>query len=442
MTRVLPNIKPNVAWYEGMMLTPQHFQQYDKYLSTLSEFMLASLGKSNWGLLGLEIDVADLANGEFKIGSCQAIFRDGVFFDSNSLSSGNLSLNLNEHIDLFRDKPQIIVIRLPKEVRAEFTSEDSRFLSDKFTQDSDENIAHNTTSIQRKVPNVGLALASNSNDKYSQLEIAEVSFSGGVFEFTDYHPPAMQLLTKFNLSHKLRSLAKEVREKAIFVSDQAIADRRSSRGGGVTRTELNLQALCGGLPELENVIANDAHPNEIYKVLCRLSGDLSVMNDNSVPPNGGKYVHNDLVKAMKPHFNYISAAIAKISKNYKLLEMEPTNLGFKLNMDEFEFGKSVKIIFEKYNDERDSEVTSWLSECLIAGAANIEDLRKKRTLGVARRVLQGADREKLLVGTNYEVIEVDIESGVLDRDDFMEIRSSTSDDDRAPDVLYVFSVVE
>jgi hypothetical protein len=124
------------------------------------------------------------------------------------------------------------------------------------------------------------------------------------------------------------------------------------------------------------------------------------------------------------------------------LEMEPTNLGFKLNMDEFEFGKSVKIIFEKSNDERDSEATSWLSECLIAGAANIEDLRKKRTLGVARRVLRGADREKLLVGTNYEVIEVDVESGVLDRDDFMEIRSSTLDDDRAPDVLYVFSVVE
>ena len=224
---------------------------------------------------------------------------------------------MNEHIDLFRDKPQIIVIRLPKEVRPEFTSEDSRFRSDNFTQESDENIAHSTTSIQRKVPNVSLALASNSNAKYSQVAIAEVRFSGGVFELSDYHPPAMQLIKTFNLFDKLKSLAKEVREKAIFVSDQAIAERRSSRSGEITRAEFNLQALCGGLPELENVISNGAHPNEIYKVLCRLSGDLSVMNDNSVPPNGGKYVHNNLVKAISPHLHYVSDAIAKINKNYE-----------------------------------------------------------------------------------------------------------------------------
>ena len=442
MVRTIPNINPNIVWYEGMMLTPQHFQQYDKYIATISEFMMASLGSNNWGLVDLKIDHASLANGEMRILDCKAVFNDGVFFDSLSSPSGNLLLNLNQYDDEFRDEPQIIVIRIPKEVSSDFTSEEKRFVSDNYTQDSDENIAHSTISIQRKTPNVELALAARSNDKYSQVEIAEVKFSGGIFEITSYHPPSLRVIEVFDLSKKLTSLAKQLREKAIFISDQAAASRGLKGNIEITRTELNLQSLCRGLPELENAIAIGSHPNEVYSILCRLSGGLTVLNDCSVPPSGGKYIHRDISNSIMPHFNYISEALLKINKNYKLTEMETTNLGFKIDLHEFEFGEQVIIVFEKNTPETTNMAINWFSECLISGSKNIEDLRKKRTLGVSRRILSGSDRERCVVGNNYEIMEINIESGLLGSKDIMEIRSSTSDDVRMPETLYIYSIVE
>jgi len=69
-----------VAWVEGMLMEPQHFQQQERYLENIFHSRISELGAWNWGLSELEIDHELLAQGKFAIRRAKGVFPDGTVF--------------------------------------------------------------------------------------------------------------------------------------------------------------------------------------------------------------------------------------------------------------------------------------------------------------------------------------------------------------------------
>ncbi|WP_268648069.1 type VI secretion system baseplate subunit TssK, partial [Escherichia coli] len=72
--------KQRVAWVEGMLMEPQHFQQQERFFEHLIEARLRSVETFTWGFLTLEIDNGLLEQGKFALKKAKGVFPDGTAF--------------------------------------------------------------------------------------------------------------------------------------------------------------------------------------------------------------------------------------------------------------------------------------------------------------------------------------------------------------------------
>src|SRR5688500_15287936 len=68
-----------IVWNEGMLLTPQHFQQFDNYHEELLNSCVRSMMQHEYGVLELRFSAEAIANGNFQITTCRAVLPDGMF---------------------------------------------------------------------------------------------------------------------------------------------------------------------------------------------------------------------------------------------------------------------------------------------------------------------------------------------------------------------------
>lgn len=69
-----------VAWVEGMLMEPQHFQQQERFFEHLVDARLQSTEAFSWGFLTLEIDRGLLDQGKFALKKARGVFPDGTPF--------------------------------------------------------------------------------------------------------------------------------------------------------------------------------------------------------------------------------------------------------------------------------------------------------------------------------------------------------------------------
>src|SRR5262245_33289067 len=67
-----------VLWSEGLFLTPQHFQRWDRYYENLVDFRVRAATRFTWGVDTLEVNREALDNGVFELLRCKAVLPDGL----------------------------------------------------------------------------------------------------------------------------------------------------------------------------------------------------------------------------------------------------------------------------------------------------------------------------------------------------------------------------
>lgn len=76
MSQRLPE---KIQWAEGMLLTPQHFQQQDHYWQAMLQFSRALQQPYHWGIVDCQIDQAALHEGQLVVEKLQAVMPSGLF---------------------------------------------------------------------------------------------------------------------------------------------------------------------------------------------------------------------------------------------------------------------------------------------------------------------------------------------------------------------------
>lgn len=75
------SVDNKVVWSEGMFLSPQHFQQQERYLERYINSRCNALAEAPWGFLSYEVDQELLKIGKLSLVSARGVFPDGTPFN-------------------------------------------------------------------------------------------------------------------------------------------------------------------------------------------------------------------------------------------------------------------------------------------------------------------------------------------------------------------------
>ena len=422
MIRNSPNLPYGVRWYEGMLLTPQHFQQFEKCNFSERYFWASALSPITWGLISLEFDESALATGIFHVKACQAIFPDGLLFEYSQGISTDLVFDFSELKEEMRTTQKRLVLRVPKMLDPSLQTENKRFLSNFSTEVIDDEQSDNLVAVERKYPNVSLALENEHKGHFSEIQLVEISYDGERFVSTGFHPPAFRILPNSKLSDRIGKITANLREKTIHLSEQLKVVKKEQEGSAINNKLFLFVGLSQILPELEAQISLQAIPSEIFSLVVRLSGMLSHLINFSIPPFSGNYDHNDIVSTVEPHLSIIETALKSITRNYTLIAFERDENIFSFDLSEYPDLKQLVVVIEPSSENDNQALKSAMDQALISNKEMIADLRRKRTLGVTRKLLSTTEREKLNIGEGYLAYLVDFEGSLLKQGDFLSIR--------------------
>ncbi len=70
-----------VVWSEGMFLSPQHFQQQERYVEHFTREFAGQISPNAYGLTSLELDRSMLNIGKVSVRRAKGIFPDGTPFE-------------------------------------------------------------------------------------------------------------------------------------------------------------------------------------------------------------------------------------------------------------------------------------------------------------------------------------------------------------------------
>ena len=217
MTASLP--QDPIQWYEGMLLSPQHFQQAWLRQDGLLHYHLGRLSPFHYGVRTLKVDQAMLVVGVLRILALEAVLPDGLVVAHPGDGADDLQVSLVPYADQLKDAPATVHLVVPVyKPGAAAGGELARYRSVEGRPVVDENTGDNEQPMARLQPRVSLLVGEEVPQKFAALPIARVAYRDEAFQLTDYLPPAFAAAPDSPLADSCRTVAKRLREKAAFLA--------------------------------------------------------------------------------------------------------------------------------------------------------------------------------------------------------------------------------
>ena len=160
----MKNINPMpdpVQWFEGMLLSPQHFQQNNVYLEQAMFHQLQRTNPFYWGVCELDIDQDAVTYDKLVVNKVHAVMPDGtvvkhaVTKQQKQEAEGikELSLQLSEIPDLQPQKPFFVHLAIPT-------------LSDGCASDAESDL--------KRYDSVNVGKVTDQNDMQNQIDLVRL----------------------------------------------------------------------------------------------------------------------------------------------------------------------------------------------------------------------------------------------------------------------------
>ncbi len=420
MNDITERLPESLQWSEGMMLSPQHFQQNDIYWQQQLRHLMAQIQPYYWGVIDIAIDEALLREGKVRIDRLQCVMPDGLVMQHEAATQDEvLYLDIADRDELKEQKPVRIHAAVP--VRAEGAASQSsaiqRYASVAGELEVDENTGESRIQICRLRPRTTLFAGDNVPAKYISMPLLEVRRDiGGMFELTEYHPPllrsgAADFLGKYSLQRGLAALTAQMREKARELS--GTVEQHGAETGGMSQRFV-LRHLAGALPELELLVQSQtAHPFDLYRALANVVGQISGIASEPVPMKLAPYQHNNAVTGFLAAIRYIGDIVKRLHVAYETLPFErPAAAVFErtLPVD----GRTEKLLIElrPRPGQTTESMVQWLRQARIGATPLLPLLRQRRVPGAVVRQLKPQETLELnlqVPGTLFELVNQAIE---------------------------------
>ena len=399
-----------LLWHEGMLLLPQHFQQQATRQDLVLNWRVGSVVRDAWGIISIDIDQSAIIHGLLRVEHIEAVMPDGFIVQYPGEHYDPLELDLSPYMSELRSAPSRIYLVLPKiSNEAAGTQGDlPRYKPYQGTPVVDAHTGDNEAVIERCAPNLSLMTGSEPSEQFTVLPIAEVSCRDETYSVTDYLPPTLRLHPGTPLGQKLASLAKRMREKAVFLQQRInglIAEGAYDQAGDLKRA---LYAITDNLPEFELLIGTkSSHPFQLYSHLARTIGSISIIHKNFMPPTLRPYDHLDMTMAFNEVIDFCDECLDSIQEKYQVVVFDEIDIGFSLT-EQLSTDADVVILGVRLRPAQSEEdVIKWMNSAIIAPSSKVNEMVERRVRGATRQRVERETSMDLLQSKEVILFAVD-----------------------------------
>jgi len=418
-----------ICWSEGMLLSPQHFQQNHIYWETQFQQLSMNMALYRWGIIELVLDEGQLQEGEIHILRLRAVMPDGLYIDYVSARDHKLDINLKLSIasndELKKNGRVKVHITVPIRVpgSASETSDIRRFQVCDGQQIKDENTGEGEMVLQRLQPIFSLQATSVVEAQYISFPLCEVcQLDEGQFYIGDYCPPVLGIgadnLLSFqesvqernSLQHRLQSLGVTIRKKARQLAGFSEDDQQL--GNKISELHsLWIRAMVQHLSEFELICDNEySSPWEVYQVLARMQGAISALDPSGIPIKLEPYDHCNISNRLDKSLSYISNQVNRVNLRYSSIIFDEGRDGvFSLVYDKAWVGRDLLIELKPNANHTQSDLVQWLNSCRIASSSQHKDLSTKRLLGAETEQIDSDDSTGIKAAPGHALFNIKID---------------------------------
>jgi type VI secretion system protein ImpJ len=333
-----------VVWSEGLLVSPQHFQQQDLYHERLLDERIAALSPYRWGVVSTELDPGALGSDQLRVTKFVGILPDGSFVafeagDPESPAARPIGAHfpptqaaLEIFLGLAKERegiPSVASENLDgsasgtaatKAARARFHAV-SRPVADLTGNASDLDMAF-------ALRNTVVLFGDEVREDFDTIKIAEVVRDGsGALILNDaYIPPALRIdVSPFLMARVRQLLSLMVAKQRLLAGDRRQRDGASIEfnSGDVTRF-LQLSTINTAIPLLTYAASNgEIPPTQLFFLLIQVAGQLATFSTEVDPSKLPIFAHTDLRMTFEELFAHVTSLLrTTVREQYLTVPLE------------------------------------------------------------------------------------------------------------------------
>lgn len=405
----VPQLSHRIQWHEGMLLTPQHFQQEGARLDALLAWQSLATNPYGWGVRELVIDEALLTTGLLRIQQLQAILPNGmaVTYDSALAQGLPLELDLAPWAEAMaqQDLSVYLVVGNTRSLRqpgqpAMFRGVESPTVEDEVSQAL-------PADVPRMAVNLALAAGPVPSAAYTALRLMTVNKGNEIVRRGAFLPAMLELPAAAAVLQRAQQLATQMRNKAVFLARQtAQPSSRTEDRINMLEQKARLASLILNLPLLEALLRNPVlHPLSLYLALCAQLGPLATLRPGAVPIMPPAYDHADGGPAFDTVLSALTDLVGEVSQEWKTCVFNYDGQAFALAMQADWLGARL-VIGLRGQPER--EATQWMAGAVVGSQTVWTSLTDRRVLGAPRTRIDAAPELGLRASAGYTLFSVEV----------------------------------
>lgn len=397
------NLPDPVQWSEGMLISPQHFQQNDIWWQQHLRHRLQAITPHYWGVRHMR---CNLIKEVVSISELECILPDGlaVQFPGNfpRQPAGNLELDISE-ITTGRGPVKVwLWVYERSTTAASSENKERRFDSVHGPLVADENTGEANIAIERLQVRFQLYLGTSTPSDDCACPLLEVERNTqGLLVISAYHPPMLQLSTgDFQGTNSLHRRLDSLNERLWAKVKELSGNPGDSPTGQVpnpgkeSREHLDVaRHLASCLPQLTIELAADNHPRALYRALAQVVGQVASIGENPTPLHMKPYQHDDCLPQFQAAIDFIESKLATVNTTYKCLPFEKlVDSSFALRLFADTHDQFI-VELKPRNTQTGEQLKRWINAAMIASEHLMPQLLRTRLQGAMVRPLSAREIE-------------------------------------------------
>jgi type VI secretion system protein ImpJ len=406
------SIPDAIQWYEGMLLSPQHFQQADLRSNALRAYTLGTIAPFAWGLRHLRVDPTALEAGRFCVLELEAVMPDGlIVLYPGAAAETAPPLELDVKPALAQAESHAVAVHLTvvaERVRGSHVANGGPRRFRDFTEPSvhDANTG-DVIDINRLLPDPALGTTDGPLNRPSpaslvSLPLAVLRSEGQrCVNSADYEPPRLFVQEDTLLFACAKELESALTGKVKDWADRLRGAMAENQAAMVADSIVTLRSIVRGLPRLSALLKTGwAPPFEVYLALCDIAGELALVGDQLVNPSFEAYCHADPLTSFRAVAGFINDALNRLHTPYTSEAFERVAAGkFELTLrpsylrDDgvLEYLRGPLVIGVRARQSQSVEaLREWFLSARIGAVDEIATLDLNRSAGALRTEVQSA----------------------------------------------------
>jgi type VI secretion system protein ImpJ len=329
--------KQKVAWSEGILMLPQHFQQTDRYHESLLASRLDAIDPLNWGVVSVQIDEHLLSQGSVGLKHFEGVLPDGMALCiADNWTQAKLDpRTVKGHFSPAQPALEVFIAVPQERVGVNNYSTENEPLRFEMVSREVFDAADDdqSTKINLAAPMPVLLFGDESRDAHTALKVAEIvrNDQGELAVSDSYIPPCLQIRAsptiKTNLE-KLLGLAVS-RHRRLMETRRLVGEGRVEFNAADVTRFLQIHALNGSLPVIHYLIESaDLSPRSVFLLLSQLAGQLATFSSDVDMTQPMSFDYHNLRGTFVPLFDRIERLLQTTdTEQYVVCNLKPHRHG-------------------------------------------------------------------------------------------------------------------